>query len=95
MGSFGDLGWAILFLVPAFAGVAEWDKRQQRIAVHDLPIVATSRLFPLFVALSLVTLLCWTWRGVSTDTKVFLLAGSLLCLLGTSTWTSKQKHGGK
>ncbi len=89
MGSFGDLRWAILFLVPAFAVVAEWDKHQQRI--HDLSIVANSRLFPLSVALTLVTLLCWTWRGVSTDTKVFLLAGSLLCLLGTGTWTSKQK----
>lgn len=89
MGSFGDLRWAILFLVPAFAVVAEWDKHQQRI--HDLPIVATSRLFPLVVALTLLTLLCWTWRDVSTDTKVFLLAGSLLCLLGTGTWLWKQK----
>jgi len=95
MGDVGDLLWALLFLVPAFAIVAEWDKHQQRIAVHDFPIVATSRLFPLFVALSLVTLLCWSWRGVNTDTKVFLLAGSLLCLLGTGTCTSKQKKEGK
>lgn len=94
MGSFGDLRWAILFLVPAFAVVAEWGKQQQRMIVHDLSIVATSRLFPLLVALTLVTLLCWTWGGVSMDTKVFLLAGSLLCLLGTGTWTSKQKEGG-
>lgn len=81
MGSFGDLRWAIIFLLPASAIVVEWCKQQHPTSC-ELPIIATSRLFPLFVGLSLAMMLLWMGAGLRVDARIFLLIGTLLCLLG-------------